>query len=68
LHSSIRLSGASAAVVSRFPNASLWLEEQIRFVCIAIAITLSLLSSKYFESPVNFFGHRLSHNAMPSIA
>jgi peptidoglycan/LPS O-acetylase OafA/YrhL len=38
------------------------------FVCIAIAIILSLLSWKYFESPVNFFGHRLSRNAVPSIA
>jgi peptidoglycan/LPS O-acetylase OafA/YrhL len=50
----------ASSLVSKFPNAPLWVQEPIRFVCIGTAITLSLLSWRYFEAPMIRFGNRVA--------
>jgi exopolysaccharide production protein ExoZ len=49
----------ASSLVSKFPNAPLWIQEPIRFVCIGTAIALSLLSWRYFEAPMIRFGNRV---------
>jgi exopolysaccharide production protein ExoZ len=48
----------ASSLVSKFPNAPLWVQEPIRFVCIGAAIMLALLSWRYFETPMIRFGNR----------
>jgi exopolysaccharide production protein ExoZ len=50
----------ASSLVSKFPNAPLWVEEPIRFICIGIAIALSLLSWRLFETPMIRLGNRLA--------
>jgi exopolysaccharide production protein ExoZ len=49
----------ASSLVSKFPDSPLWVQEPIRFGCIGVAITLSLLSWRYFETPMISFGNRV---------
>ena len=49
----------ASSLVSKFPNAPSWVEEPIRFTCIGIAIVLSLLSWRLFETPMIRLGNRI---------
>jgi len=50
----------ASSLVSKFPNAPVWVEEPIRFTCIGIVIALSLLSWRLFETPMIRLGNRLA--------
>jgi peptidoglycan/LPS O-acetylase OafA/YrhL len=50
----------ASSLVSKFPNAPLWTQEPIRWTCIGIVILLSMLSWRYFETPMIRLGSRLA--------
>jgi exopolysaccharide production protein ExoZ len=50
----------ASSLVSKFPNAPLWAQEPIRFVCIGTALALALLSWRYFETPMIRLGNRVA--------
>jgi exopolysaccharide production protein ExoZ len=56
----------ASSLVSKFPHAPLWVQEPIRFGCIGATITLSLLSWRYFETPVIRFGNRVAEKSLAS--
>jgi exopolysaccharide production protein ExoZ len=57
----------ASSLVSKFPHAPLWVQEPIRFVCIGTAITLSLLSWRYFETPMIRFGNQVAGKRLTSL-
>ena len=50
----------ASSIVSKFPDAPLWVQEPIRFFCIFSVIGLSLLSWRYFEKPMIQLGIRVA--------
>jgi exopolysaccharide production protein ExoZ len=50
----------ASSLVSKFPNAPLWTQEPIRWTCIGIVILLSMLSWRYFETPMIRLGNRIA--------
>jgi peptidoglycan/LPS O-acetylase OafA/YrhL len=50
----------ASSLVSKFPNAPLWVQEPIRFGCIAVVIVLSLFSWRFFETPIIRVGNRIA--------
>jgi exopolysaccharide production protein ExoZ len=50
----------ASSLVSKFPNAPLWVQEPIRLACIGIVIAVSLVSWTYFEKPMIRFGNRIA--------
>jgi peptidoglycan/LPS O-acetylase OafA/YrhL len=50
----------ASSVVSKFPLAPLWIQEPIRFTCIFATMGISLLSWKYFETPIIRLGNRVA--------
>jgi exopolysaccharide production protein ExoZ len=58
----------ASSLVSKFPNAPLWVQEPIRFACIGIVITISLVRWTYFEKPMIRFGNRIaSFRSRPTV-
>jgi exopolysaccharide production protein ExoZ len=58
IHPMVFLVASSA--VSKLPNSPFWVQEPIRFVCIAVSIGVSLLSWRHFETPIIQFGNRVA--------
>jgi exopolysaccharide production protein ExoZ len=50
----------ASSLVSKFPNAPPWTQEPIRWTCIGIVILLSMLSWRYFETPMIRLGNRIA--------
>jgi exopolysaccharide production protein ExoZ len=50
----------ASSLVSKFPQAPLWVQEPIRWTCIGIVILLSMLSWRYFETPMIRLGNRIA--------
>jgi exopolysaccharide production protein ExoZ len=57
---------ASAAVSRTLPHLPLWSQEPIRIACFAVIVAASVLSWKFFESPMISLGNRLSARKAPA--
>ena len=59
LNSSPCIPGTSA-IVSKLPRAPLSSQESILAICFIVIVAVSLLSWKYFEKPIDRFGHAIA--------